>query len=186
MPAETSVVSELAGRYATALFDLARDEGALAEVADDLEGITAMMAASEDLRRLVRSPVISRDDQGRALAALLERMEPHPLTGRFIGVVARQRRLYALEPMIRRFRELLAEHRGETAAEVVSARPLSEPKLGAVREALARVVGRQVNLAAKVDAGLIGGLVVRVGSRMVDSSLRAKLQRLRLAMKGVG
>jgi F-type H+-transporting ATPase subunit delta len=88
--------------------------------------------------------------------------------------------------MMRRFRELMAEHRGETAAEVVSARPLSEPQLGAVREALARVFGRQVVLAAKVDAGLIGGLVVRVGSRMVDSSLRAKLQRLRLAMKGVG
>jgi F-type H+-transporting ATPase subunit delta len=186
VPAETSVVSELAGRYATALFDLARDEKALAEVADDLERIAAMMAASEDLRRLVRSPAISRHDQGRAMAALLERLEPNPLTARFIGVVARQRRLYALQHMIGRYRELLAEYRGETAAEVVSARPLSENQVGAVREVLARIVGRRVNLAAKVDAGLIGGLVVRVGSRMVDSSLRAKLQRLRLAMKGVG
>lgn len=185
MPAETSVVSEVARRYAIALFELARDEKALAEVEDDLSTIAAMMAESEDLRRLVRSPVISRGDQGRALAALVARMAANPLTGRFIGVVASQRRLYALGQMIQHFRELLAEHRGETAADVVSARPLSEAQVGGVRQALAAVVGRQINLAVKVDPELIGGLVVRVGSRMVDSSLRAKLQRLRLAMKGV-
>ncbi len=186
MATDIGGLSGLAGRYATALFELGLEGDRLDEVAADLEYLDDLLGKSGDLERLVRSPVISRDDQGRAMAALLERMESNPLTGRFIGVVARQRRLYALQNMIRRFRELLAEHRGETAAEVVSARPLSEPQLGAVREALARVVGRQVNLAAKVDAGLIGGLVVRVGSRMVDSSLRAKLRRLRLAMKGVG
>jgi F-type H+-transporting ATPase subunit delta len=185
VPAETSVVSELAGRYATALFDLARDEKALEQVEGDLANIEAMMAESEDLRRLVRSPVISRDDQGRAMAALVERLAPNPLTARFIGVVAHQRRLYALGQMIQRFRELLAEHRGESAADLLSARPLSEVQVGAVRQVLAGIVGRQVNLAVKVDPELIGGLVVRVGSRMVDSSLRAKLQRLRLAMKGV-
>jgi F-type H+-transporting ATPase subunit delta len=186
VPAETSVVSELAGRYATALFDLAKDEKALDQVVGDLDRLTAMLAESEDLRRLARSPVISSEDKAKAMAALMEKAEVSPLVERFVGVVARQRRLYALEHMIRRFAELLAEHRGEVTAEVTSARPLSEGQLTDVRGALAEVVGRDITLAARVDEGLIGGLVVKIGSRMLDSSLRTKLQRLRFALKGVG
>ncbi len=186
MPAETSVVSELAGRYAAALFDLARDEKALGEVEADLARLDAMLGASEDLRRLARSPVISREDKAEAMATLADRAELGALTRRFVGVVARRGRLFALGHMIRAYAALLAEHRGETAAEVTSARPLSEAQAGAVSGALAKVVGRRVTLSAKVDEGLIGGLVVRIGSRMVDSSIRTKLERLGFAMKGVG
>ena len=186
MPAETSVVSELARRYATALFDLAREEAGLDGVADDLAHLDAMLAESDDLRRLVLSPMISRHDQAKAMTAVMERAEIGPLTVRFVGVVARQRRLFALTPMIRRFNALLAEYRGEMAAEVTSARPLSAAQVAAVSSALAKVVGRDVSVAATVDEGLVGGLVVKVGSRMVDSSIRTKLVRLRFAMKRVG
>jgi F-type H+-transporting ATPase subunit delta len=180
------VVSQLSGRYAAALFDLARDERVLDGVAEDLGRLQAMLADSEDLRRLVRSPLISREDQAKAMAAILEKAEISDLVRRFVGVLARNRRLFALDAVIRTFFRLLAEHRGEVAAEVTSAAPLSEGQLEAVKGALARAVGSEVDLTAKVDRGLIGGLVVRVGSRMVDSSLRTKLQRLQFAMKGVG
>ena len=186
MPAETSVVSQLAGRYAAALFDLAKDKGALDEVEDDLARIDTMLAESADLRRLVRSPVISAEDKARAIGALMERAEVSSLVARFMGVVAQHRRLFALRPMIRRFVVLIAEHRGEVAAEVTSARPLSAAQTAAVSRALAKVVGREVKVAATVDEGLIGGLMVKVGSRMVDSSIRSKLARLRLALRGVG
>lgn len=185
MPAETSVVAELAGRYAAALFDLAKQEGTLDGVADDLAGVGAMLAESADLRRLVESPVISREDQAKAMAALAEKAQLSPLTIRFVGVVARQRRLFALGHMIRRFHALLSEHRGETTAEVTSATPLGESQLSAMRRALAKAAGRRVKLDVSVDEGLIGGLVVKLGSRMVDSSIRAKLERLRLTMKEV-
>ncbi len=186
MPAETSVVSQLSGRYAAALFDLAREDGALDGVAEDLGRLQTMLEASEDLRRLVRSPLLSAEEQAKAMAALLERAEMGDLVGRFVGVLTQNRRLFALAAVIRAFFRLLAEHRGEVAAEVTSAEPLSVSQLEAVKGALARAVGSDVDLDAKVDAGLIGGLIVRVGSRMVDSSLRSKLQRLRFAMKGVG
>lgn len=186
MPAETSVVAELAVRYATALFDLAKEDRVLDAIADDLGRLKALHGESAELRRLIRSPVISREEQAAAMTAILDRAGASALTVKFVAVLARNRRLFALAAIIERFFVLLAEHRGEVAAEVTSARPLDESELAAVREALARVVGRDVNLSADVDAGLIGGLVVRVGSRMVDSSIRTKLQRLRFAMKGVG
>ncbi len=179
------MVAELAGRYAAALFDLARQEGALEAVEDDLARIGAMLAESADLRRLVRSPVIAREDQAKAMAALMEKAQISPLTVRFLGVVARQSLLFALGDMIRRFDALLSEHRGVTAAEVTSAQRLSESQLNTMRQALMKVAGRQVKLDASVDEGLIGGLVVKLGSRMVDSSIRAKLDRLRLSMKEV-
>lgn len=185
MPAETSLVAELAGRYAAALFDLAREKKALDEVAGDLARLQAMLSESADLRRLVRSPVIARDDKARAMAALMEAAEIGGLTRRFVGVVARHQRLYALDDMIRSFSALLSEHRGEMTADVASARPLGEAELGALESELGRIAGCKVNVAATVDDGLIGGLVVRLGSRMVDSSLRTKLDKLRFAMKGV-
>ena len=176
----------MAGRYATALFELADGDKLLDQVAGDLERLAAMMDASDDLRRLIRSPVIARDDQGRAMEALMDKAEMGGLTRRFVGLVARNRRLFALPDMIAAYRALIADRRGETTAEVVSAKALSDKQLSAIGESLRAAVGTRVAVAARVDPGLLGGLVVKVGSRMVDSSLSTKLQQLRLAMKGVG
>ncbi len=186
MAAETSIVSELAARYATALFELARDERALDAVAADLARLQGMLDESEDLRRLVRSPLLSREDQGKGMAAVMSRAEIGPLVARFAAVAARNRRLFALEAIIRRFNELLAAHRGEVAAEVTSAVALSAAQLEALKASLSRVTGSEVNVSAKVDRSLLGGMIVRLGSRMVDSSLRTKLMRLQLVMKGAG
>jgi len=181
-----SIVAGIAHRYATALFDLARDQGVLDAVDQDLDALDRLLAESADLGRLVRSPLIGRQAQAGAMAAILERAGAEDLVRRFVGVVANNRRLFALPGMIRDWRALLARHRGETVAEVTSAMALDEAQTAAVKRALTAAVGRDVTVATKVDAGLIGGLVVKVGSLMVDSSLRTKLHRLRLAMKEVG
>ena len=176
----------VAGRYATALFDLAESEKQLDRVADDLGQLAAMIGASADLKRLIRSPVISRDDQGRAMAEVLKKADMSELTCNFVGVVARNRRLFALPSMIAAYQSLLAARRGEATAEVVSARELGKKQLDAIASQLKKAIGTKVAVSTKVDAGLLGGLVVKVGSRMFDSSLRTKLQRLRFAMKGIG
>lgn len=186
MVAETSIVSGLSGRYAVALFDLAKEGGDLESVAADLDSIDAMMRDSADLMRLVRSPVISREDQGKAMDAVMAQAEIGATTRRFIGLVARNRRLFSLGAMIGSFRQLLASHRGEVTAEVTSAQALDADQLSAVSASLAKAVGREVNVTADVDESLIAGLVVKVGSRMIDNSLRTKLQNLQFAMKEVG
>ncbi len=178
--------SGLAARYALALFELADEHKKLDRVADDLRTLDAAIAESGDLRRLMRSPVISRADQGRAFAAVLESAGADDLTRRFVGVVAANRRLFALRDMIAAYLAELAARRGEVTAEVTSARRLSEAQGRAIEAALRRVVGRKVSLVLTVDPSLIGGLVVKVGSRMIDSSLRTQLQRMKLAMKGAG
>ena len=177
-------VSGLAGRYATALFELARERDALDAIAGDLGLLKAMLNESEALRRLVLSPVIAREDQGRAMVALVERADLGELTGNFVGLLASNRRLIALADMIAAYEMLLAAHRGEVTAEVLSARPLSEVQTDAVAAALKRVVGGDVRLTTSVDESLLGGLVVKLGSQMVDASLKAKLQSLELVMKG--
>ena len=186
MAAETTGVAGLAVRYATALFELARDDGALDAVAADLASIQAMAAESDDLRRLVRSPVIGRREQGKAIDAVMERAGIGRLTRRFIGVVAANRRLFALESVIASFRQLLARHRGELTAIVTTAHPLTAEQRAALDAALRRAIGVKLAIETKVEPELLGGLVVRIGSRMFDSSLRSKLQRLQLAMKGAG
>ena len=186
LAAETSIVSGLSGRYAVALFDLAKEGGDLESVAADLDSIDAMMRDSADLMRLVRSPVISREDQGKAMDAVMAQAEIGATTRRFIGLVARNRRLFSLGAMIGSFRQLLASHRGEVTAEVTSAQALDADQLSAVSASLAKAVGREVNVTADVDESLIAGLVVKVGSRMIDNSLRTKLQNLQFAMKEVG
>jgi len=178
--------TDLAGRYATALFELADADNALEAVSGDLETIGAMIEGSDDLTRLIRSPVISREDQSRAMDAVLEAAEIGELTQKFIGVVAANRRLFALPSMIKSFVKLLADRRGETTAEVVSASELSDSQLNAVKNSLKKAMGVDVAIDAKVDEEILGGLVVRVGSRMVDSSLKTKLDQLRFAMKGIG
>lgn len=186
MAVETSIVSGIAGRYATALFELAAERKVLDEAARNLEAIRALLEESDDLRRLVRSPLFKRDDQARAMEAVMDRLDIGDLVLNFIGVVARNRRLFTLPEIIRDFNALLARHRGEVAASVASASPLSEQQIAAIEAALRAAVGTDVTLQANVDPLLIGGLVVKVGSRMIDSSVGTKLQNLRLAMKGVG
>lgn len=176
----------LAGRYATALFELADGEGVLDRVAGDLAGLGAMIVESADLDRLVHSPVTTRVDQGKVMAALLGRIEAADLTKRFLGLLVEKRRLAALPGIVSAYQYLLAAKRGEATAEVVSAQALSPAQMQALNDSLAKAVGSKVTVDTRVDPGLIGGLVVKVGSRMVDSSLRTKLSHMRLAMKGVG
>ena len=185
MTAEASVVSGIAGRYATALFELARDKNALDEIAGDLADIATMIDDSADLNRLLRSPVIGREDQAKGIAAVLQRAGASDLTGRFVAVVAENRLLFALRDMARAFRGLLAAHRGEVTAEVVSAHALNDDQLATVKVELAAAMKTEVQVEASVDEGILGGMIVRVGSRMVDSSLRTKLQNLGFAMRGV-
>jgi F-type H+-transporting ATPase subunit delta len=181
---EPAGVSGLAQRYATALFELADERRALDQVAGDLEKIGAMIDAAPDLRRLLRSPVLKREEQARALDAVLAQAGISDLTRRFAGLVARNRRLFAFDGMVRGFRALLALRRGEVTAEVTSAVELSKQQLDAITDALKRTYGAKVAVAPRVDPSLLGGLVVRVGSRMIDASLRSKLHRLQIALKG--
>jgi len=176
----------LAARYAAALFELADAQKAIDRVAADLTEIKAMIGGSDDLRALLRSPRRTRDEQGRAMAALLQQAGSSDLVRKFVGLVASNRRLFALSAMIDAFLADLARRRGELHAEVVAAKPLDDRQRHALADAIHRSVGGKVAVDVTVDAGLIGGLVVKVGSRMVDSSLRTKLQRLQLAMKGTG
>ncbi len=178
-------VSGLAERYAAALFDLADERRALDEVAADLSQLRAMLAASGDFSRLIRSPVLSRDVQARAIGALAESAEFSSLVRDFLAVVARNRRLFAIPAMITAFLANLAARRGEVSAQVTAARPLSEAQLAALNEQLRRSIGSRVSVDVRVDPELIGGMIVKVGSRMVDGSVKSKLQRLQLAMKSI-
>jgi len=184
--AKTIGATGLAGRYATALFDLASTDKLLDRVADDLANLDGMIEASADLGRLIRSPVISRDDQGRALAAVLEKAGMCDLTLNFVSVIAQNRRLFALSAMIAAYQGLLAAQRGESTAEVVTATALSDEQINQISKSLKKAIGSDVAIDAKVDESVLGGLIVKIGSRMVDGSLRTKLQQLRFAMKGIG
>ena len=186
MPSEATGPSGLAQRYAAALFELADERRALDPVADDLRALRDMLAESADLVRLIRSPVLSRSGQSAAIGAVAERAGLSPLVRDFLAVAARNRRLFALPAMIEAYLAQLAERRGEITAEVVTAQPLSEAQREALAERLRRSVGRRVSVDLRVDPALIGGIVVKLGSRMVDGSLRSKLRRLQLAMKGSG
>lgn len=174
----------MAGRYATALFELARDEKVVDAVKADLDGFAAVMADSEDLRRLVRSPVFGAEEQTKALAAVLDKADIKGLTANFLKLVASNRRLFAVSDMIRAFRALVAKHKGEVTAQVTVAEKLSDAHLEALKSALKSVTGgKAVDLNVKVDPAIIGGLTVKLGSRMVDSSLRTKLNSIKNAMK---
>jgi F-type H+-transporting ATPase subunit delta len=183
---DNTSLSDLAGRYAAALLDLADEKKALDQVSGDLQTLRSMIADSEDLRRLLNSPVITREEQRRAMAAVMDKAGIGELTHRFVLVVVRNHRLFALPGMIESYLAELARRRGEITAEVTSARSLSDAQQSALLETLRSAVGSKVQLDLKTDPALIGGLIVKVGSRMIDSSLRSKLQRLQLAMKGVG
>src|SRR5690242_12736618 len=173
----------MAGRYATALFDLALEANAVDAVKAELERFDALVAESADLNRLVRSPVFSAEEQLQALSAVLDRAAIRGLTANFLKLVASNRRLFAVRDMIKAFRALVAQHKGEATAEVTVAEPLKDAHVEALRAALKSVTGKDVDLDVKVDAGILGGLIVKLGSRMVDSSLRTKLNAIKHAMK---
>lgn len=178
--------SELTGRYAVALFDLADEGKALDAVAEDLMALRQALDGSEDMTRLVRSPVLDRDEQWKAMSALLDKMKANDLTKKFLGLVTANRRLFALSGIIRAYLEKLASHRGEITADVVSAHPLTDSQVKALEDSLKKALGGKVALAPRVDPSILGGLIVKVGSRMIDSSLRTQLQKLKFAMKGAG
>jgi F-type H+-transporting ATPase subunit delta len=180
------MMASVAGRYAAALFELAKDQRQLSEVERDLAAFQGLFDASDDLRRLVRSPVISADDQAKALTAILSRAGITGLTSNFLRLIARNRRLFAVGDMMKSFRALLARERGEVTADVASAHPLTPEQIEQLSDTLRTSVGKNVQVNTRVDPGLLGGLIVKVGSRMIDSSLRTKLNNLKVAMKGIG
>jgi len=176
----------MAQRYATALFELALEANSLDSVEADLARFDVLLAESADLRRLARSPVFTAAEQSNALAAVLDRAGIGGLAAQFLKVVTANRRLFAVRDIIRAFRLLVADHKGEASADVTVAEPLSDRHLGEIRSVLHAVTGKDVKLGVTVDPAIIGGLVVKLGSRMVDTSLRTKLNALRHAMKGAG
>jgi F-type H+-transporting ATPase subunit delta len=181
-----SSIATVAGRYANALFELSAEANLLPAVEADLGRFADMIAESADLARLVKTPVYSASEQVGAVGAVLDRAGIGGLVGNFIRVVAGNRRLFLMPAVITAFRTMLATHRGEVAAEVTSAEPLSDRHVAALKAALKAAIGKDVALHTQVDPALIGGLIVKVGSRMIDGSLRTKLNSLKLAMKEVG
>ena len=184
MAGKDSIISGMAGRYATALFELALENKAVDKVKNDLEAFDAMVAASSDLNRLVRSPVFGADEQLKALSAILAKAGIKGLAANFLRVITANRRLFAARDMIRGYRALVARHKGEVSAQITVAEKLTEKNLAALKSALKSVTGgKDIDLDVKIDPTIIGGLVAKVGSRMVDSSLRTKLNAIKFAMK---
>jgi len=181
---EHSIISGVAGRYAGALFELALENKAVDAVRADLDRFEAMISESAELNRLVRSPVFGADEQLKALSAVLERAGIGGLTANFLRVVTTNRRLFAVRDMIRAYRALVARHRGEVSAQITVAEPLNDSNLDALKDALKNATGgKEIALDVKIDPSIIGGLIVKIGSRMVDSSLRTKLNAIKFAMK---
>jgi len=179
-------VSSAAGRYATALFDLASESKALDRTEADMEALGQALEASDDLRALLSTPIYTREEQGRAMASVTEAMGLSALVANLVGLMATKRRLFVLGQVIDIFARLMAEHRGEVTAEVTAARALSDDQQSALVNTLKAAIGREVKLNLTVDEGIIGGLVVKVGSKMIDTSIRSKLASLQNAMREVG
>ena len=186
MTAISAAASGLARRYASALFDLAEESNALDSVADDLSGMATLIDESAELQNLISNPVLSRETQAAAVAAVGSKAGFGDLTNKFLGVLAQKRRLFALPGVVTAYKEMLASHKGEVTAEVVTATALDAEQRKTVEEAVGRFAGQAVRIESSVDPELLGGLTVRVGSRMLDASLRTKLQNLEMSMRGIG
>jgi F-type H+-transporting ATPase subunit delta len=184
LASDNSHIAGLALRYANAVFELASEAGGVAAVEADFLQLKAMLKTSPELRRLVRSPLFSREDQARGMQAVLAKTGTGDITRKLVLLLAEKRRLFALSDIIGAFEQLLASERGEVAADITSARPLSPDETAELRRVLKAKLGREPKLTAHVDERLLGGLVLKLGSRMIDSSLRSKLDGLRAAMKG--
>ena len=178
------IQASLSGRYAIALFELARDSKKLDKVGASLATLKQALAGSDDLSRLVTSPLVSRTDAAKAVAGLTKPLKLDPLTANFLGVLAQNRRLGALKAIIRDFNTLSARYRGETSAQVITAHPLDHGQMAALTARLKSMVGTEVAVDATVDPNILGGLIVRLGSRQIDGSIRTKLNALATAMKG--
>lgn len=178
------IQASLAERYASALFSLARDEKQIDSVGRSLAALKQALADSREFHQLVISPLVGRDEAGKAFAAVADKLGLDAITSNFLGVLARNGRKGQLPQVIRAFRRLASEHRGETTADVVSAHPLSDDQLAKLRAQLKARIGRDVAIDARIDPQILGGLIVKVGSQMIDSSLKTKLNRLAQAMKG--
>lgn len=184
MAGEDQLISGMAGRYAGALFELALEEKAVDAVKKDLEQFDAMIADSADLNRLVRSPVFGVDEQLKALGAILDKAGIKGIAANFLRVITTNRRLFAVRNIIKGYRALVARHKGEVSAQVTVAEKLSDGNLDALKGALKSVTGgKDIDLNIEIDPAIIGGLIVKVGSRMIDSSLRTKLNAIKFAMK---
>lgn len=183
---ETSggIRASLAGRYASALFELARDERQIDSVSRSLDALAQAIVDSREFSQLISSPLIDRKEAANAFAAVAETLGLDPLTRNFLGVIARNGRKRQLLPVIRAFRRLAAEHRGETTAEVVTAHPLKDGQLAELEAQLRARAGREVAIETSVDPDILGGIVIKMGSQMIDASIRTKLNRLAEAMKG--
>jgi F-type H+-transporting ATPase subunit delta len=183
---ETSggIRASLAGRYASALFDLARDQRQIDAVSRSLDSLGSALVDSRDLSQLVQSPLIGRDEAGKAFAGIAEQLKLDPITTNFLGVLARNGRKGQLRSIIRTFKRLAADHRGEITAEVVSAHPLADDQVAALKAQLKARAGRDVTIDARVDPAILGGIQVKLGSEMIDASIRTKLNRLAQMMKG--
>lgn len=186
MAEETNIDKGMAGRYATALFELALESDGVDAVLADLQNFAGLLSQSADLTRLVRSPVFAADVQERAIAAVIDRAGIGGLAARFLKVLTHNRRLFAVSDVIAAYAALVARHKGEVTAQVTAAEPLSELHRLEIRNTLQAATGKDVKVDVKVDPSIIGGLIVKLGSRMVDSSLRTKLNGIRIAMKEVG
>jgi F-type H+-transporting ATPase subunit delta len=176
--------ASLAGRYASALFDLALEQRQIDSVGKSLDTLRQALLDSNDFAELIASPLVSRDEARKAFATLAPELGLDPITTNFLGVLARNGRKNELRAVIRNYRRIAADHRGEATAEVVTARPLNDDQLAALKNQLRSRVGREVNVDATVSPDILGGIVVKLGSQMIDASIRTKLNRLALAMKG--
>ena len=179
-------LSSMAGRYASALFELAKDEGQTDQVEKDINTFQSLLDMSDDLRRMVASPVVPEDEQAAAISAVLDKAGISGLTSNFFKLVAKNRRLFAVPDMISSFRAIAAQARGEVTAEVTSATALNDQQVAALKATLKESVGKDVQLDETVDPSILGGLIVKIGSRMVDSSLRSKLTAMKVGLKNAG
>ena len=184
METSSGIQASLAGRYATALFGLARDERQIEAVGNGLDRLSQALVDSRDFSELVSSPLIDREEAGKAFAAVAAQLSLDPVTTNFLGVLAKNGRKNQLQPVIRAFRRIAAEHRGEASAEVVTAHPLKDDQLAALKQQLRTRAGREVAIETRIDPEILGGIVIKVGSPMIDASIRTKLNRLAEAMKG--
>ena len=183
---ETSggIQASLAGRYASALFGLARDERQIDAVSRSLDSLVQALSDSREFSMLVESPLVGRNDAGKALDAIAGQLALDPITTNFLGVLARNGRKGQLRAVARLFKRLAADHRGETTAEVITARALGDDQIAKLKQQLRTRAGRDVAIDAQVDPAILGGIVVKLGSQMIDASIRTKLNRLAQAMKG--
>ncbi len=186
MSEPASISSGIASRYATAVFELAKEDKSVAKIESDLDALDAALTDSADFRDLIASPMYTREEQGNAITALSKKMDLTPVMTNVLGLMAQKRRLFVLPQLVATLRAQIAEDKGEVTADVVSAKALTKGQADKLAKTLKERVGKDVKINATVDESLIGGLIVKVGSKMIDTSIASKLNSLQNAMKEVG